>query len=118
MPSLEGTEARLRSAIDQREAEFTVESKGLGHGPYGEGHGTDVVDYRHCLRIDERLLLPCLYPWPDLSGHRLHMLQHLLEGTAHPREIHHEISYPQGLVLPNVQGDLSRSTDKRMARTR
>src|SRR5262252_6101994 len=37
MPSLEGTETRLRPAIDQCEAEFTVECKGLGHGPYCEG---------------------------------------------------------------------------------
>ena len=27
----------------------------------------------------------------------------------------HEVSYPQGLVLPDVQGDLGRSADKRVA---
>src|SRR2546425_957331 len=45
IPSLEGTEARLRPAIDQREAECSIEGNSLGHGPYGEGHGTDVVDH-------------------------------------------------------------------------
>ena len=115
MPSLERTEARLRSAIDQREAEFIVERKGLGHGPYCEGHGTDVVDHRYCVRSYARLLFPCLHAWPDLGGHGLHMLQHLLKSTAHPRQIQHEVSYPQGLVLPDVQGDLCRSADKRVA---
>src|SRR5688500_3536477 len=38
--SLERTEARLRSAIDQREAKFLVESNSFGHGPYCESHGT------------------------------------------------------------------------------
>ena len=38
VPSLEGTEARLRPAIDQHEAEFAVESNGLRHGPYCDGH--------------------------------------------------------------------------------
>src|SRR5713101_5339601 len=55
MPSLEGTEARLWPAIDQREAEFTIESNGLGHGPYCKGHGTDVVDHRHCVDSYEQL---------------------------------------------------------------
>src|SRR5215468_10652397 len=115
MPSLERTEARLRSTIDQREAEFIVERKGLGHGPYCEGHGTDVMYHRHSAQRYAGLLLPSLHAWPDLGGHGLHMLQHLLKSTAHPRKIQHEIPYPQGFVLPNVQGDLSRSADKRLA---
>jgi hypothetical protein len=102
MPSLERTEARLRSAIDQREAEFAIEHKGFGHGPYREGHGTDVMYHRRCLRSYKRLLLPSLHAWPDLGGHGLHMLQHLLKSTAHPRKIQHEVSYPQGLILPDV----------------
>src|SRR2546430_325984 len=113
--SLEGTEARLWPAIDQREAEFTIESHGLGHGPYSKGHGTDVVDHRHCVCSYERLLFPGLHAWPDLGSHGLHMLQHLLESTAHPRKIHHQVSHPQGFVLPYVQGDLGRSADKRVA---
>src|SRR5712691_8610073 len=55
MPSLDGTEARLWPAIDQREAEFAVESNGLGHGPYSKGHGTDVVNHRHCVHSCEQL---------------------------------------------------------------
>ena len=115
IPSLEGTEAGLWPAIDQGEAEFTVESNGLWHGPYSEGHGTDVVDHRHCIRSYERLLLPGLHAWPDLGGHGLHMLYHLLKSTAHPRKIQHEVSYPQGFVLPNVQSNLGRSADNRVA---
>src|SRR5215831_5361825 len=114
LPSLKGTEARLRPAIDQHEAELTIESNGLGHGPYSEGHGTDVVNHRHCVCSYERLLFPGLHARPDLRGHGLHMLQHLLKSTARPRKIQHEVSYPQALVLPNVQGDLSRSADKRV----
>jgi hypothetical protein len=72
-PRLEGTEARLWPAIDQREAELTIESNGLGHGPYSEGHGTDVVDHRHGVCSDERLLFPGLHAWPDLRGHGLHI---------------------------------------------
>src|SRR5215510_10490438 len=115
MPSLERTEARLRSAIDQREAEFSVERKGLGHGPYCKGHGADVMYHRRCLRSYTRLLLPSFHTWPDLGGHGLHMLQHLLKSTAHPRKIQHEVSYPQSLVLPNIQGNLGRRADKRAA---
>jgi hypothetical protein len=114
-PSLEGTEARLWPAIDQREAELTIERKGLGHGPYSEGHGTDVVNHRHSVCSYERLLLSGLHAWPDLGGHGLHMLQHLLKRTAHPRQIHHEVSHPQDFVLPDVQGDLGRSADKWVA---
>src|SRR5215471_10300919 len=102
MPSLEGTETRLRPAIDQCEAEVTVESKGLGHGPYCEGHGTDVANHRRCLRSSKRLRFSGLHVWPDLGGHRFHMLQHLLKSTAPPCKIHHEVSHPQGFVLPDV----------------
>src|SRR5262249_12489149 len=102
MPSLERTEARLRPAIDQREAEFAIERKGLGHGPYCEGHGTDVMYHRRCLRRYKGLLLPSLHAWPDLGGHCLYMLQHLLKSTAHPRKIQHKVSYTQGLILPDV----------------
>src|SRR5262249_42147117 len=105
--SLEGTEARLRPTIDQREAEGPIERNGFRHGSYCEGRSTDMVD--------QRLPLPCLHARPDLGGHRLHLLQHLLEGTAYARKIYHEISYPQSLILSDVQGDLGRRADKRGA---
>jgi hypothetical protein len=113
--SLEGTEAGLWPAIDQREAELTIESNSLGHGPYSEGHGTDVVYDRHCVHSYQRLLLSGLHTWPDLGGHGLHMLQHCFKSMAHPRKIQHEVSYPQSFVLPDVQGDLGCSADKWVA---
>ena len=43
------------------------------------------------------------------------MQQHLLKGTAYPPKIYDEISYSQSLILSDVQCDLGRCANKRMA---
>src|SRR5215831_8717354 len=44
-PSLEGTEPRLGTPVDQGEAELGVEGNGLWHRLDGKGHGANVVNH-------------------------------------------------------------------------
>ena len=49
------------------------------------------------------------WPWPPYAA------SVSFKSTAHARKIHDEISHPQACVLPDVQGGLGRSANKRVA---
>jgi hypothetical protein len=46
--SVEGTEPRLETPVDQCEAELCIEGDGFWHRPDGKGHGAKVVNHAGC----------------------------------------------------------------------
>ena len=48
-PSVEGTEPRLGTPVDQCEAKLCVEGDGFWHRPDGKGHGAYVLNHAGCL---------------------------------------------------------------------